>query len=267
MTLESKGEKMKKIFIVFTIICSLFLIGNVYATEDQSKEYAKKTVEDLKAIFTALDNNKEMGSLNFIQKDKLYYKYTKMTDEETQKYEETVKKGVYTEEQGTLVTKYKTNTENFMKENGELNVPTDWKKLENNKFVFQNLEAGKGYFVEIFVVVEYNGKTSADSMNAIYKAKDATTLEPLSDTNEALDYMLALIDSIYSESEEENKTSTETNKTNTKSVSNENTTKTEKDIQTTVNPETGLNEYIKYVVPLALLLGTVLVIKKKKLVH
>ncbi len=259
---------MKKIFIIFTIICSVFLIGNVYATENQSKEDAKKVVEDIKTIFTALDNNKEMGSFNFIQKDKLYYKYTKMTDEDFQKYEEAVKKGVYTEEQGKLITTYKTNTENFMKENGELNVPSDWKKLENNKFVFQNLETGKGYFVEIFVVVEYNGKTEADSMNAIYKAKDQTTLEPLTDTNEVLDYISGLIDSIYSESEEENKINTESNKkTNTQKVSSANTTQTEEDIQTTVNPETGINDYIKYAVPLALLLGTVIVIKKKKLVH
>lgn len=261
---------MKKVFMILTIICSIFIIGNVSAAENDSEDF-KKMVGDLKSVFTAINNGSELGNLSLIHKDKIYYKYTRLTDEEFTKYEEAIAKNNFSIEREDIINKYKTNVENFMTATGELNIPNGWTKLENNKFVFQNLEAGKGYFIEIYIVAEVEGKLVGESTGDIYKAKDATTMEALYDINEVLDFMLGLISGIEEESKKEETTQNNNNNNtvqpNNKNTSTEKTTQNTQYVQTTQNPNTGLNDCLKYIVPLALLIGSTIIVKKNKLVH
>lgn len=212
---------MKKVFnLLFVFMCCFGFIGVVNAEELWS------SLSEDTAFINDLIIGTDVSSLDtaktFFEKYDVYYTAVKIEDD-----------SVYQD-----YLKYKINGESNNSEatiNGLIPTVTStgdlgtWTKTAASKFIFDNLEKGKGYVVGVAAVLK-SDNTKIYVYRDVYEAVSTTTL------NRAYELH-------YSDFQV-------------------NTTNNEEEVNTEKNPDTGISDIAIYLVPVCLVLGSVLMFKR-----
>ena len=178
---------------------------------------------------------------NLMNKYSLYYTYKEIDDTLYSNYKNDTSNTQYGDAIGNTITDPKSAAELNNENSG-------WFKLESTEITYSNLTKDKGYIVALMAVSKTDD-TKMYRYKTVYQATTDSTLSPYSE-----------VANNGAQSDEENTNENESNNEDENAEENENTEETEEKADT--NPETGISDYAIYIVPLALIAGSTLMIRR-----
>ena len=223
---------MKKIICAIIMVIGVFgFIGLVNAEESWSS-----IGEDV-GFITDLIEGEDLSSneelTNFLSKYDVYYKYYKIDDTLYQNYLSDLFEGTNLGAEDSIMSSYIPTVE----DSGDLG---SWLKVSGSNLAFANLEYDEtkdtGYIVGI-AAVDKEDNSKIYVYRGVFEVSSSSTLVD-SYTTHATEY-------------QEGTTNTTT------------TTTTEETVATESNPNTGISDYAYILVPLALVGGSVLMLKRR----
>lgn len=246
-------RSLSKSFVIIVMIMCMFsyMTGVSAATTKLStveKDSIKAVIKLLGGSTLSEDNATSITSL--LDKYTLYTKYEKIDD--------------------TLYSKYKSNTndETVGKSIADLisdpnkkedldNAENGWRKIESAQVEYTDLEKDSGYLVALMAVSK-SDETKIYSYKTVYQATSDTTLSTYSDiANNNVDPDATVEDKSTNEDNSSNETTTDDSEEPTDE------TVEEKEEKSDTNPETGISDYAIYLVPLSIIAGSTLMIRRR----
>ena len=238
---------MKKISILLmTIICSFVFVSVVNAAESD--------LDSVAAIISVIGgNDKEIIQIDSNNTYQYYYKYVKINDSSFTDYVKN-KKVVDESTDGSnayitaakKVGDYEKSFLGLIPTVNNSSEVTDWKKANNNEIVLDNLDyvAGshRGYVLAVAAVK--NGDSNVYISRMILESKSKTTLG-------AITY-----DTADTSKSSKKVVTTKKVVTENKKVVNNVAKKTKE------NPNTGINDYVLYLAPVSIVLGSAILLRK-----
>lgn len=244
----------KSFGIILIVICMFSYMMVASAATGKLKDVEKNSIS---AVIQLLSGSSLAGDsattiTNLMDKYTLYTKYEKINDE--------------------LYSKYKADTSNSEVGNSIANLITDpasksdldnadngWSLVESTQITYSDLEKDKGYLIALMAVSK-SDESKIYSYKTVYQATTSSTLSTYSDI--ANNNVGSDADVEKSAADKDvNKEETDDSEAEDKDDSDTVEKDTEEKADT--NPETGINDYAIYLVPLSIIAGSTLMIRKK----
>lgn len=246
-------RSLSKSFIIIIIMCMFSFISGVNAETGKLSSVESDSVSAVVKLLggSTLSGDDATKITSLMNKYTLYTKYEVIDD--------------------TLYNTYKSDTSNTEAGNSIANLIQDpasksdlddesngWSMIESAGLSYSELEKDKGYLVALMAVSKSDA-TKIYKYKTVYQATTDSTLTPYSEVAK----------SNAEEDDATKKIEKENTAANTEESTDEETSEAtaeedvEKEEKSETNPETGISDYAIYIVPLSLVLGSTLMIKRR----